>query len=264
MKNTGGENATISQVKVAGTGFSVSGITTPVTLTPGQSTSFSVTYAPQAAGSASGSVTITSDASNPSLSVALERDRGYSRDVDREPDQLQFRQCAGRYQPEPDGDLEEYRRRKSDDFTGDDFGCGIQLHGTDSAADFDAKSEQHIRSRIRADNGRSRHRHPCADGERIETPLNLALSGTGVTPATLTANPTSLTFTNVTVGQSQSQTETVKNTGGVNATISQVTVAGTGFSISGITTPLTLTPGQSTSFSVTFRRRPRAAPAEVS
>jgi hypothetical protein len=73
-----------------------------------------------------------------------------------------------------------------------------------------------------------------------------------VTPATLTASPTSFTFTSVTVGQSQSQTETVKNTGGENATISQVTVAGTGFSTSGISTPLTLTPGQSTSFSVTF------------
>ena len=72
--------------------------------------------------------------------------------------------------------------------------------------------------------------------------------GTG----TLTASPTSLTFTNITVGQSSSQTETLKNTGGTSATISAVAASGTGFSVSGISTPVTLTAGQSTTFTVTF------------
>jgi hypothetical protein len=71
VENTGGANATISQVSAAGTGFSISGISTPLTLTPGQSTSFSVTFAPQSVGSFSGSVSITSNASNPTLSEAL-------------------------------------------------------------------------------------------------------------------------------------------------------------------------------------------------
>ena len=74
----------------------------------------------------------------------------------------------------------------------------------------------------------------------------------GTTPATLSASLTGLTFNNVTVGQSQTQTETVTNTGGTSATVSQATVAGSGFSISGLSTPLTLASGQSTSFSVTF------------
>jgi hypothetical protein len=88
------------------------------------------------------------------------------------------------------------------------------------------------------------------------TAFNIALSGTGVTavvtPATLTATPPSLTFTSVVAGQNQTQTETVENTGGSTATISLAAATGTGFSISGISTPLTLTAGQSTSFSVTF------------
>ncbi|MGC2225859.1 MAG: choice-of-anchor D domain-containing protein, partial [Candidatus Sulfotelmatobacter sp.] len=148
VENTGGANVTISGSTASGTGFSISGISTPLTLTPGQSTSFNVVLTPPSAGNFSGSVSITSDASNPSL--------------------------------------------------------------------------------------------------------NIALSGTAVSPATLTATPTSLAFTSVPVGQSQTQTETVKNTGGVNATISAATASGTGFSVSGISTPLTLIPGQSTSFSVSF------------
>jgi len=150
VKNTGGMNAKISLATVSPAAFSISGLTTPLTLAPGQSASFSVTFAPQSAGNSTGSVTIASDASNPALSVAL---------------------------------------------TG---------------------------------------------------------SAVSPSPATLTATPASMTFTNVQTGQSQTQTETVKNTGGTNAKISQATVAPAAFSISGLTTPLTLAPGQSVSFSVTF------------
>jgi hypothetical protein len=71
VNNTGGSNATLSQASVAGTGFSISGFSTPVTLAPGQSASFSVTFAPQSAGNASGSVAIASNASNPTLSIML-------------------------------------------------------------------------------------------------------------------------------------------------------------------------------------------------
>jgi len=84
------------------------------------------------------------------------------------------------------------------------------------------------------------------------TTVDMALSGSGVTPATLTASPASLTFTGVQTGKTETQTENVQNTGGVSATISQGSVAGTGFSISGLSAPITLAPGQSTSFSVSF------------
>jgi hypothetical protein len=84
------------------------------------------------------------------------------------------------------------------------------------------------------------------------TSFDIALSGNGMMPATLTATPVSLTFTDVEIGQNLTQTGTVKNTGGVNATISQTSASGAGFSISGLGTPVTLPPGQSASFSVTF------------
>ena len=82
--------------------------------------------------------------------------------------------------------------------------------------------------------------------------IGIPLSGTGVTPATLTANPTSITFTNILVGTNSTQTETIQNTGGVSATITAVTPTGTGFSVSGITLPATVGAGQSVTFNVTF------------
>ena len=71
VTNTGGATVTISQITIRGTGFSLSGITAPVTLAAGQSTSFRVAFSQTSAASASGSVTITSNASNPTLTVPL-------------------------------------------------------------------------------------------------------------------------------------------------------------------------------------------------
>jgi hypothetical protein len=72
ISNTGTANLTISVVSLAGAGFSVSGITTPNTITAGQSAAVNLSFKPTAAGAASGTLTITSnDPANPTMSVAL-------------------------------------------------------------------------------------------------------------------------------------------------------------------------------------------------
>jgi hypothetical protein len=71
VTNAGGSSLTISPVGVGGSGFTVTRITAPVTLTAGQSTSFSVTFTPQSVANASGSVTITSNALTPTLTIPL-------------------------------------------------------------------------------------------------------------------------------------------------------------------------------------------------
>src|SRR4029077_17389308 len=68
---TGGSSVTISAVGVSGSGFSLTGITAPLTLTAGQSASFSVSFDPTSAGAVSGNVSITSNASNPTLTIPL-------------------------------------------------------------------------------------------------------------------------------------------------------------------------------------------------
>src|ERR1019366_1256507 len=133
--NTGGSSLTISAAPASGSGFSLSGLTLPVTLTAGQSTSFTVLFSPTTSGSASGSVSITSNGSNPNLSIPL--------------------------------------------------------------------------------------------------------SGTGVTQGAPTANPASLAFGSVQVRNSTSLSETLTNTGGSSLTISAAPASGSGFSLSGLSLPLT-------------------------
>ena len=70
VTNSGGSSVTISQIGITGADFALTGASTPVTLAAGQTFSFTVTFPPQTTGSASGTVTITSNGSNPSLSIA--------------------------------------------------------------------------------------------------------------------------------------------------------------------------------------------------
>src|SRR6202012_4305573 len=72
LTNSGGSSVTISQVSLTGgSGFSLSGITAPVTLAGGQSTSFSVSFTPTAAGAVTGGGTVTSNASNATLTIPV-------------------------------------------------------------------------------------------------------------------------------------------------------------------------------------------------
>jgi hypothetical protein len=71
VTNSGTSSITISQVAISGSGFSVSGINAPMTVAPGQGATFSVQFSPSATGSASGSLTITSTASDSNLTIPL-------------------------------------------------------------------------------------------------------------------------------------------------------------------------------------------------
>jgi hypothetical protein len=71
ITSTGNANANISGVTVSGTGFSLSGSGSAETLTPNQSAQYVVNFDPKAAGSATGTLSITSNAPNSPLKISL-------------------------------------------------------------------------------------------------------------------------------------------------------------------------------------------------
>lgn len=72
LSSTGSQPVTVNSISITGTGFSISGVSFPVTLTPGQSVVLSVAFAPSASGSISGQLTISSNsASNPTNAISL-------------------------------------------------------------------------------------------------------------------------------------------------------------------------------------------------
>src|ERR1700685_2578515 len=71
VTNTGTSTVTIDQTAVTGASFTTGAGTPAATIAPGQSKTVQIQFAPLTAGSASGGFTVTSDALNSPLSVAL-------------------------------------------------------------------------------------------------------------------------------------------------------------------------------------------------
>ena len=87
------------------------------------------------------------------------------------------------------------------------------------------------------------------------SPLTVSLTGTGVAASTpaISVTPGAVSFGNQTVKTSASQTVTVSNTGTAALSISQASVSGTGYSMTGLTAPMTVAAGASTNFTVSFQ-----------
>ena len=71
ISNSGNSSVSIGSVSLSGPGFSASGVSSGQTLNPGQTATLNVTFTPAGAGSATGSVTVASNATNSPASVAL-------------------------------------------------------------------------------------------------------------------------------------------------------------------------------------------------
>jgi hypothetical protein len=83
------------------------------------------------------------------------------------------------------------------------------------------------------------------------SPATISITGSSVQPQ-LSVVPASVSFGDVTVGQTNTQTVTLRNPGTANVTITQANVTGPGLIASGISLPLTLAPGGSTAFTLAF------------
>jgi fibronectin type 3 domain-containing protein len=92
----------------------------------------------------------------------------------------------------------------------------------------------------------------AVDSNNNESAYSNEASVTVPVPSQLAATPSSVAFGNVPTGSNSTQTVTLSNTGSTSVVVSGETLTGTGFSTSGLVVPLTLTGGQSSTFSVSF------------
>jgi hypothetical protein len=82
-------------------------------------------------------------------------------------------------------------------------------------------------------------------------PANVTLTGTGLGPSDLGVSPSTLNFGTVAVGSSLNKAGTL-TAGNSDVTVSSAAWSGLGYSVTGISFPVTVPAGQSVSFTVTF------------
>jgi Abnormal spindle-like microcephaly-assoc'd, ASPM-SPD-2-Hydin/Cep192 domain 4/HYDIN/CFA65/VesB-like, Ig-like domain len=252
LTNSGGSTVTVSQAAVSGSGFSLVGLTLPLTLTAGQSASFDVVFTPQSAGTSNGNVAFTSNASNPALTVPLSGAGLAPGSLTVTPTSVSFGSVQVGSSQQQLATLTNTGGSSVTISQATATGTGFSLSGLNLPATLGAGQSASVTVTFAPQSAGSATGSVTITSNAPNPTLVLPLSGTGTSPGTLTANPTSLGFGSVQVGNSQNLSEVVTNTGGSNVTISQDTVSGAGFSVSGFTPPVTLTPGQSYTFSLSF------------
>ena len=253
LTNSGGTSVTVSQATTQGSGFSVNGLTLPVTLPAGWSTSFSVIFAPQAAGTASGNIAFASNASNSTLNLPLSGSGMAPSSLSPIPAGLNF----GNVQTGSSQTLGETLTNSGGSSVtitqAAVTGSGFTMNGLNLPLTLAPGQSSPSLNVVFAPQSAGAASGTLSVTSNASNPtLNIPLSGAGVTPGGLTANPSSFSFGNVQLGNNQTLSETVTNVGGSSVTISQDTVTGAAFSVTGLNPPLTLTSGQSITFSVIF------------
>jgi hypothetical protein len=251
ITNTGSGPLTIAQISVNGSGFTASGLATPSTLGAGQSTSFSVGFAPTSAGPISATVSIASNATNSLTKVNLSgTGLAASVTLTASPASLAFGSVNAGTSSAKSVTLTNSGNASvtiaqiavsAKDVKSSGVTTPLTLNPGQAKAmnvTFSPTTAEDVTGNITVTN---------SQGSSSVIPI----SGTGV-QAGLGLTPATVSFGNVPVASAISQTVQVKNNGTGVLTISQVSTAGNGFSTSGLSLPLSLNPGTSTTFNVQY------------
>ena len=252
LTNSGGSSLTVSQATLTGSSFTLSGLTSPLTLAAGQSATLSVVFAPQVAGSVSGNVVFTSNASNPAMNLPLSGTGVTQGTLTGNPTSLAF----GSVQVGNSSSLSETLANAGGSSltisAATASGSGFSLSGLSLPLTLTAGQSTSFTVLFSPLASGAASGSVSITSTGSDSNLSIPLSGTGATQGALSANPTSLAFGNVQVSNSTSLSETLTNSGGSPVAISQVSSSAAAFSISGLNLPLTLTANQSVTFSATF------------
>jgi hypothetical protein len=250
--NTGTVSITVSSASISSKYFSLTAPSLPITLGPGQSAPVTVVFTPNAAGAFSATATIVSDASDGSTSLSLTGTGVANTQLAVSPATENFGNVTVGSQSNQTITLTNNTASTVNISQASVSGTGFKLSGITTPLALNASQSTTFTATFSPLTAGSASGSVTISSDAPNPSLSLPLSGTGVTQGAVGASPSSLNFGTVTVGSKEVLSETVTNTGGSTLTISQVGVSGTGFSVSGISTPATLTAGQSATLSVTF------------
>ena len=250
LSNTGTSNITISSVSVTGAGYSLSGLSFPMTLGPGNSAQFQVIFAPLVQGRVDGSIGFTSSASSSTLYVSLHGTGASTGVLSASPSSINFGTAGNNVTQ-----LAALTNTGTASVTVQQISAsGSGFAVSHAALPWTLASGQSATFSISftPTAGSTSSGSVSIVSNAYDSTLSIPLTGAGASAGILSANPTSNSFGSVQVGSSASQYQSVTNSGGSNVNISQANVSGSGFSISGLNLPITLTPGQSYTFSTVF------------
>jgi Abnormal spindle-like microcephaly-assoc'd, ASPM-SPD-2-Hydin len=250
LSNTGSASVTISQASVTGTGFSMVGSPTGQTIPPGQSFSFTAQFSPTSVGNATGTISVASNASNSPMTIAL-TGAGTVPGLGVSPGAVNFKGIVVGNIGTATLNLSNTGSAAVTISQASVTGTGFTISGLAAGLTIQPGQNSSFAAQFQPTSTGSASGSISISSNSPNSPMTIALTGTGTQPE-IGAIPSSAPFGNVTVGNANSQTITLTNGGTANLIISQGSVTGNGFKITGLSTPLTITPGSNATFNAVF------------
>ena len=249
LTNNGGSSVTATQAAFSGSGYSTSGLNLPLTLQAGQSAAFNIVFAPQSAGTDNFTLSIASNASNPSLTVSVSGTATATAALTATSAALSFgKVTVGTTQTLPE--TLNNSGGAAITITQVAAGAGYTVSGLNLPLTLNAGQSTSFSVAFTPQSAGSSTVNLAITNNGPNATFAIPLSGTGIAAGSLSAS--SVSFGNVQVGSNSSQNATLTNSGGSGVTVSQANLSGPPFTMTGLTLPMTLSAGQSFTFSVSF------------
>jgi hypothetical protein len=251
ISNGGNANITISQISVSATDVHAGGITTPMTLAPGQTAALNLTFSPTTAETVTGAVTVSS-AQGTSVVIPV-TGTGLQAGLAITPSSVNFGSVTI---GSPNSQTLQLKNNGTAALTITQLGAtgsGFNTSTINLPLTLNPGTTSTFNVQFAPQAPGSITGNVSVVSNAPSSPSLVTLSGTGVAASlTLSVTPTSLGFGTVNTGSTAQQAVSIKNTGNSNVSISQISPSGAGFTLTGAVTPVTLAPSQILTVSVNF------------
>ena len=252
LTNSGGSILTISQAALTGSSsFTLSGLALPLALAAGQSTTFAVGFAPVSGGNASGNLTFSSNASNPSMSLPLSGSAVMPGQLTATPANLAFGSIQSGANVTLTDSLKNTGGASVTISQATVTGTGFNISGLSFPMVLNPGASVTFSAVFAPQSALNGIGGISVTSTASNPSLTVPLSGTGTAQGQLTVAPTALNFGSAAVGTTVTQTSSL-SAGGASVTVSSASLSSAEFSLTGASFPMTIPAGQSVPVTLTF------------
>ena len=259
LKNVGSANVTLSRINLSGSGFSTSGIATPVLVVPGESLTLTVRYSPTSNRTSSGEISLVS-AQGGVTSVSVSGTVAQS-SLNLSPASINFGNAVTGVANSQTVQIANPGTVPVTIAAANISGAGFSTSGLTLPVTLSAGKTATFNVQFNPKSAGASSGGLTLVSDASNSPSSMVLSGAGVAPGlSLTVNPLNVNFGNVSVGSTASRIVTLTNTGNSNVMISRAALTGANLSLSG-GAAVTLSPSQSITLTVQYSPTTAAATA---
>jgi len=258
LTSTGTAPVTINSAALTGTGFTMSGAKFPVSLNPSQSVTLDLQFDPATIGPASGQLTVLSNSASNSNAVVNLSGTGSaatSPQLSLSAATLSFGNVTVNSTTTLPETLTSSGTAPVTINSATVSGAGFAVAGTTLPVTLNPG--QSVTLKVQCDPtsaGAASGQLTIQSNSATNSTATVSLTGAGTaaTSPQLTLSTASLTFGNVTVNTASTQPVTLTSTGTSPVTINSAALTGAGFTMSGVSFPVTLNPNQSVTLNTRF------------